>query len=53
VPLELGAEPLRAPGATLPPLPLDPDARFELAPALAERLATLAGELGVAPVTSR
>ena len=38
--------------ATLPPLPLDPDARFELAPPLAERLATLAGELGVAPVTS-
>jgi uncharacterized oxidoreductase len=52
VPLEPGAEPLRAPGATLPPLPLDPDARFELAPALAERLATLAAELGVAPVKS-
>jgi uncharacterized oxidoreductase len=52
VPLEPGAEPLRAPGATLPPLPLDPDARFELAPPLAERLATLAGELGVAPVRS-
>jgi uncharacterized oxidoreductase len=52
VPLEPGAEPLRAPGAMLPPLPLDPDARFELAPALAERLATLAGELGVAPVKS-
>ena len=52
VPLEPGAEPLRVPGATLPPLPLDPDARFELAPPLAERLATLAGELGIAPVRS-
>ena len=52
VPLEPGAKPLRAPGATLPPLPLDPDARFELAPPLSERLATLAGELGVAPVRS-
>ncbi|MDX6541010.1 MAG: hypothetical protein QOI71_2620, partial [Gaiellales bacterium] len=30
----------------LPPLPLDPAASFELAPALAERLAALAGELG-------
>ena len=48
VPLEPGADPLRAPGSTLPPLPLDPDARIELAPALAERLAVLAGELGVA-----
>ena len=27
-----GAEPLRVPGSGLPPLPLDPDARFELAP---------------------
>jgi uncharacterized oxidoreductase len=48
VPLEPGADPLRAPGSTLPPLPLDPDARIELAPALAERLTVLAGELGVA-----
>jgi uncharacterized oxidoreductase len=48
VPVEPGADPLRAPGSTLPPLPLDPDARIELAPALAERLAVLAGELGVA-----
>jgi uncharacterized oxidoreductase len=48
VPLEPGAEPLRAPGSTLPPLPLDPDTRFELAPALVERLAVLAGELSVA-----
>ena len=48
VPLEPGAEPLRAPGSTLPPLPLDPDARFDLAPALASASATLAGELGVA-----
>jgi uncharacterized oxidoreductase len=48
VPLEAGADPLRAPGSTLPPLPLDPDARIQLAPALAERLAGLARELGVA-----
>lgn len=48
VPLEPGAEPLRVPGSTLPPLPLDPDARFELPPALERRLAALAGELGVA-----
>ena len=47
VPLEPGAEPLRAPGSTLPPLPLDPAARFELAPVLAERLSALAGELAV------
>ena len=47
-PLEPGAEPLRAPGSTLPPLPLDPDARFELAPALVQRLAVLAAELRVA-----
>jgi LDH2 family malate/lactate/ureidoglycolate dehydrogenase len=47
-PLEPGAEPLRAPGSTLPPLPLDPDARFELAPALVQRLAVLAAELSVA-----
>jgi uncharacterized oxidoreductase len=48
VPLEAGAEPLRAPGSGLPPLPLDPAARFELAPALAARLEALAGELGAA-----
>jgi len=47
-PLAPGAEPLRAPGSTLPPLPLDPDARFELAPALVQRLAVLAAELSVA-----
>ena len=33
VPLAAGAAPLRIPGSGLPPLPLDPDARFELAPA--------------------
>lgn len=48
VPLAPGAEPLRAPGSTLPPLPLDPDARFELSPELSRRLAELAAELGVA-----
>jgi len=48
VPLAPGAEPLRAPGSTLPPLPLDPDARFELVPALVQRLGELAGELAVA-----
>ena len=48
VPLEAGADPLRAPGSTLPPLPLDPGARFDLAPALAQRLGALAAELGVA-----
>ncbi|HET6171103.1 MAG TPA: Ldh family oxidoreductase [Gaiellales bacterium] len=47
VPIEPGAEPLRAPGSTLPALPLDPEARFEIAPALAERLAALASELGI------
>ena len=52
VPLEPGADPLRAPGSTLPPLPLDPDARFDLAPALAQRLGALAGELGVAAALS-
>jgi uncharacterized oxidoreductase len=46
VPLEAGAEPLRAPGSGLSPLPLDPDARFQLAPALAARLEALAVELG-------
>jgi LDH2 family malate/lactate/ureidoglycolate dehydrogenase len=50
VPLRPGAEPLRSPGSTLPPLPLDPGARFEIATALAERLAVLAAELGVAGV---
>jgi uncharacterized oxidoreductase len=48
VPLEAGAVPLRAPGSTLPRLPLDPGARFEVAPALVERLGVLARELGVA-----
>jgi uncharacterized oxidoreductase len=48
VPLEPGADPLRAPGSTLPPLPLEDHARFDVAPALAGRLDALAGELGVA-----
>jgi uncharacterized oxidoreductase len=48
VPMQHGADPLRIPGSTLPPLPLDPGARFTLAPGLAERLSELAGELGVA-----
>jgi hydroxycarboxylate dehydrogenase B len=47
VPREPGAEPLRIPGSTLPPLPLDPEAPLELAPALTQRLTALAGELGV------
>ncbi|MDX6621499.1 MAG: hypothetical protein QOK36_3885 [Gaiellales bacterium] len=47
VPLEPGAAPLRVPGSGLPPLPLDERASFEVAPALADRLAALAGELGV------
>jgi hydroxycarboxylate dehydrogenase B len=46
VPLEPGAAPLRVPGSELPPLPLDPGASFEIAPALATRLAALASELG-------
>ena len=46
VPREPGAEPLRAPGSGLPPLPLDPDARFDLAPALEAQLRDLARELG-------
>jgi hydroxycarboxylate dehydrogenase B len=46
VPLEPGAAPLRVPGSGLPPLPLAADASFDVAPALAERLAALAGELG-------
>ena len=50
VPLEPGAAPLRAPGSLLPPLPLDPDARIELAPSLAKLLDTLAAELGVQPL---
>ncbi len=41
-----GADPLRAPGSGLPPLPLDPTARFTVAAPLAERLAALARELG-------
>jgi hydroxycarboxylate dehydrogenase B len=52
VPLEPGADPLRAPGSTLPPLPLDPEARFALAPALAQRLASLAAELGIAEIAA-
>jgi hydroxycarboxylate dehydrogenase B len=48
VPRERGAEPLRIPGSGLPPLPLDPDARFAIARPLAERLAALARELGAA-----
>ena len=47
-PVREGAEPLRAPGSGLPALPLDPEARFELAPATLARLAALADELGVA-----
>jgi hydroxycarboxylate dehydrogenase B len=50
VPLEPGADPLRAPGSGLPPLPLEPDARIELAPSLARLLETLAAELGVQPL---
>ena len=50
VPLAPGAEPLRVPGSGLPPLPLDPAARFEVAPVLAERLNTLAAELGAPPL---
>lgn len=46
VPRAPGAEPLRVPGSSLPPLPLDPEARFELAAPLAEGLAALASELG-------
>jgi uncharacterized oxidoreductase len=46
-PVRPGAEPLRAPGSGLPALPLDPGARFELAPRGLARLAALAGELGV------
>ena len=43
---EPGAEPLRSPGSGLPPLPLDPGARFELAPSLEAQLRDLARELG-------
>jgi uncharacterized oxidoreductase len=46
VPREPGAEPLRIPGSGLPPLPLDPDGSFEVAPALDARLAELARGLG-------
>jgi LDH2 family malate/lactate/ureidoglycolate dehydrogenase len=52
VPRESGAEPLRVPGSGLPPLPLNPDARFEPSPALVGQMAELAGELGVAGVYS-
>ncbi len=48
VPREPDAEPLRIPGSGLPPLPLDPDARFEVEAALAEQMAALAAELGIA-----
>ncbi|HEY3614544.1 MAG TPA: Ldh family oxidoreductase [Gaiellales bacterium] len=51
VPLEPGAPPLRVPGSGLPPLPLDAAAQFAVAPALAERLATLAAELGAPALT--
>jgi hydroxycarboxylate dehydrogenase B len=47
-PVRDGAEPLRAPGSGLPPLPLDPAERFALAPATLARLTALADELGVA-----
>ena len=50
VPREDGAEPLRVPGSTLPALPLDPDRQLELAPVLAGQMATLAAELGIAPL---
>jgi len=46
VPREPGAEPLRIPGSGLPPLPLDPDGGFELAPSLESQLRDLARELG-------
>jgi uncharacterized oxidoreductase len=49
VPLEPSAAPLRVPGSGLPPLPLDPEAHFAVAPALQARLSALAGELGVVP----
>ena len=50
-PREDGADPLRVPGSGLPPLPLDPEARVELAPALTARLDALARELGATPLT--
>jgi hydroxycarboxylate dehydrogenase B len=50
VPRREDADPLRAPGSGLPPLPLDPAARFAVAAPLAERLAALARELGAAPI---
>lgn len=50
VPRTQGADPLRVPGSGLPALPLDPGARFAVAPPLAERLAALARELGAAPI---
>jgi uncharacterized oxidoreductase len=52
VPLEPGAEPLRIPGSGLPPLPLDADAHFELAPPLLERLDALARALGAGALYS-
>jgi hypothetical protein len=48
VPLEDGAEPLRVPGSSLPPLPLDPGARLELSSALTGQMTALANELGIA-----
>ena len=52
VPLEPGAEPLRAPGATLPPCRSTRMHASSSRRRSSERLATLAGELGVAPVRS-
>jgi LDH2 family malate/lactate/ureidoglycolate dehydrogenase len=46
VPLAAGAESLRVPGSSLPPLPLDADASLELSEPLAARLATLARDVG-------
>ena len=48
VPREPDSGSLRIPGSSLPALPLDPEARFELSPALGEQMAGLAAELGVA-----
>jgi LDH2 family malate/lactate/ureidoglycolate dehydrogenase len=50
VPRAAGAETLRVPGSGLPPLPLDPAARFEPAAALRGRLDELARSLGIVPL---